>query len=150
MNFDPARRGPESRMDVDRLFDWAASDDDAIKYYSGAAHYRNQFEIYDIPQGDVYVDLGNVMVMAKVKINGKYAGGVWTSPFRVNIKPYLKRGMNTIEVEVVNDWQNRIIGDMRLPESERKVWMTVNPWNANSPLQPSGLLGPVRIIAYKL
>ena len=114
------------------------------------AHYRNQFEIYDIPAGDIYIDLGNVMVMAKVKINGQEAGGAWTAPFRVNITDYLKRGENTIEVEVVNNWQNRIVGDMRLPEAERKVWMTVNPWRADSPLQPSGLLGPVKICAYNL
>ena len=81
---------------------------------------------------------------------GKDAGGAWTFPYRVNITPYIKRGVNTIEVEVVNNWQNRIIGDMRLPEKDRKVWMTVNPWSAESPLQPSGLIGPVRIVSYML
>ncbi len=150
VNFDPARRGPDGKREIGSLFDWSQSDVDAIRYYSGAAHYRNQFEIYDIPAGDVYIDLGNVMVMAKVKINGREAGGAWTAPFRVNITDYLKRGVNTIEVEVVNNWQNRIVGDMRLPEAERKVWMTVNPWRADSPLQPSGLLGPVKIVAYNL
>ena len=146
----PARRGPEGKQEIERLFDWTTSANDAIKYFSGAAQYRNQLEIYEIPEGDIYIDLGNVMVMARVKINGKEAGGAWTSPYRVNITDYLKRGVNTIEVEVVNNWQNRIIGDMRLPAAERKVWMTVNPWTAESPLQPSGLLGPVKIVAYNL
>ena len=150
VQFDPARRGPEGKQEIERLFDWTTSANDAIKYFSGAAQYRNQLEIYEIPEGDIYIDLGNVMVMARVKINGKEAGGAWTSPYRVNITDYLKRGVNTIEVEVVNNWQNRIIGDMRLPAAERKVWMTVNPWTAESPLQPSGLLGPVKIVAYNL
>ena len=135
---------------MDVLFDWATAGDDAIKYYSGAAQYRNQFELDKLPDTDIYIDLGNVMVMAKVKVNGKYMGGAWTSPYRVNITDGLKKGINTVEVEVVNNWQNRIIGDMRLPEKDRKVWMTVNPWTADSPLQPSGLLGPVKIVAYDL
>lgn len=150
ITFDPTRRGPEGKVGADSLFDWTTAVNEDIKYYSGAAQYRNQFELDKVPDGDTYLDLGFVMVMAKVKINGKDAGGVWTFPYRVNITPYLKRGVNTIEVEVVNNWQNRIIGDMRLPEKERKVWMTVNPWGAESPLQPSGLIGPVRIVTYVL
>lgn len=150
ITFDAARRGPEGKLNVDSLFDWTTAGNDDIKYYSGAAQYRNQFELSQVPEGDVYIDLGFVMVMAKVKVNGKDAGGAWTFPYRVNITPFIKRGVNTIEVEVVNNWQNRIIGDMRLPEKDRKVWMTVNPWGAESPLQPSGLIGPVRIVSYVL
>ena len=150
VTFDTARRGPEGKISFDTLSDWTASADDSIRYYSGAAQYRNQFELSDLPDSDIYIDLGNVMVMAKVKVNGKEMGGAWTAPFRVNITDALKKGINTVEVEVVNNWQNRIVGDMRLPEKERKVWMTVNPWSAESPLQPSGLLGPVKIVAYRL
>ena len=150
VSFDPDRRGPEGKINIGFLFDWTTAGDDAIKYYSGPAQYRNQFTLDQVPGDDIYIDLGNVMVMAKVKVNGKEMGGAWTAPYRVNITDGLKKGINTVEVEVVNNWQNRIIGDMRLPEKERKVWMTVNPWNAESPLQPSGLLGPVKIIAYNL
>ncbi|MBO4557090.1 MAG: glycoside hydrolase family 2 [Bacteroidales bacterium] len=150
ITFDAERRGPEGMINIETLFDWTTAGDAAIKYYSGAAHYRNSFEIREMPKGDVYIDLGSVMVMAKVKVNGRYAGGAWTYPYRVNITDCIKRGTNTLEVEVVNNWQNRIIGDMNLPAAERKVWLTVNPWTAESPLQPSGLFGPVRIIAYKL
>ncbi|MBQ9583281.1 MAG: glycoside hydrolase family 2 [Bacteroidales bacterium] len=150
LSFDPAHRGPARELPQGGLFDWTTATDESIRYYSGPAIYRNQFEMYELPKGDVYLDLGWVMVMAKVKINGKYAGGAWTFPYRVNIAPYLRRGANTVEVEVVNNWQNRIIGDMRLPESERKVCMTVNPWSADSPLQPSGLMGPVYIFNYNM
>ena len=150
ISFDPARRGPEGKLNADCLFDWTTAGNDDIKYYSGAASYRNQFTLGKLPDGDIFIDLGNVMVMAKVKVNGKEMGGAWTSPFRVNITDGLKKGINTVEIEVVNNWQNRIIGDMKLPEKERKVWMTVNPWTAESPLQPSGLMGPVKIVAYNL
>jgi hypothetical protein len=93
------------------------------------------------------LDLGKVSVMAKVKINGQYAGGVWTAPYRVNVTPYLKQGENTLEIEAVNTWVNRIIGDLNLPDEQRKVRPNYNSWQADSPLQASGLTGPVEIVA---
>ncbi|MDR1479709.1 MAG: hypothetical protein LBJ00_12310, partial [Planctomycetaceae bacterium] len=85
-------------------------------------------------------------MMAKVKVNGQYAGGVWTAPYRVNVTPYLKQGENMIEIETVNTWVNRIIGDLNLPNDQRKVRPNYNSWKADSPLQPSGLLGPVELL----
>jgi hypothetical protein len=43
---------------------------------------------------------------------------------------------------------NRIVGDMQLPEEDRIIWMPANPYDAESPLQSSGLLGPVTIKAF--
>jgi hypothetical protein len=83
--------------------------------------------------------------MAMVKVNGQYAGGVWTPPCRLNVTQYLKQGANTLEIEVVNTWVNRIIGDLHLPEDQRKVRPNYNSWRADSPLQPSGLIGPVTL-----
>jgi hypothetical protein len=86
--------------------------------------------------------------MAKVKINGQYAGGCWTAPYRVNITDFLKSGENTIEVEVVNKWGNRLIGDSFLPFEQRKVRSYSTEWQPDMPLQASGLIGTATILEY--
>ena len=68
-----------------------------------------------------------------------------TPPYQINISELVKEGINEVEIEIVNTWVNRIIGDMHLPEEEREIWTIVNPYSVNTPLQSSGLLGPVSI-----
>jgi hypothetical protein len=146
VSFDPAQRGPEEAVVFESLTDWTASDDERIKYYSGTAFYANTFMLEKLPDHEkIIIDLGKFTAMAKVTVNGKYAGGLWTAPHRLDISGLVREGKNELRIEVVNTWVNRIIGDMRLPEEERKTWMLVNPYDAESPLQPSGLLGPVTI-----
>jgi len=130
-----------------KLEDWSKSDEENIRYFSGKAIYSATFKHKTkTAKGRLYIDLGKVMVTAKVKINGVYAGGVWAYPYRLNVTKLLKEGENTLEVEVINNWMNRMIGDQKLPEAERTTWAFVNPWKADSKLQESGLTGPVRII----
>lgn len=144
--FDAQFRGPSEPATFETLASWTTNADPAIRYYSGTATYSQEFELTEKPEGRVYLDLGRVMVMAKVYVNGKYAGGAWTYPYRVETGCLLRRGTNTVRVEVVNNWQNRLIGDQQLPEAERPTWTSVNPWHADSPLQESGLLGPVKLV----
>ena len=139
-------RGPAEPQTFAELTDWSRNQNDSVKYYAGMAAYTNTLNIGELPSGPVYLDLGRVMVMARVYVNGQYAGGVWTSPYRVSVTQFLKAGRNDIRVEVVNNWRNRLIGDARLPESERKTYATVNPYDAGSELQESGLLGPVCLV----
>jgi hypothetical protein len=100
------------------------------------------------PKGEVYLDLGKVMVMAKVELNGHDLGGVWTSPYRLNMTKNLKIGENNLKITVVNNWMNRLIRDKSLPENERVTWQTYSYLKADTPLQSSGLLGPVEIRSY--
>ena len=146
VTFQEGRRGPAEGLVMDTLQAWNQNEDERVRYFSGIATYTNSFKLKQQPQQPVWLDLGKVMVMARVYVNDKYAGGVWTAPYRLNVQNLLHKGVNTLRVEVVNNWQNRLIGDQKLPESERPTWTSVNPWHADSPLQESGLIGPVRLL----
>ncbi|MDR3267688.1 MAG: glycoside hydrolase family 2, partial [Tannerella sp.] len=148
---DAVKRGPAQPVTFTELTDWSKNDNEQIRYFSGAAVYKTTVEgstIQKVKNSTIWLDLGKVGVMAKVKVNGEYAGGVWTYPYRVEITPFVKAGQNEIEVETVNTWANRIIGDKMLPEAERKLHLS-GIANRASVIQESGLLGPVKIIAVK-
>lgn len=146
---DEIKRGPAQPIVFEKLQDWSEAQDEAIRYYSGTARYKTTFPVNHIPkEKSIFLDLGQVQVMAKVTINGQYAGGVWTAPYRLDITQWLKEGDNMLEVEVVNTWMNRLIGDQRLPEKDRHA-VIVHPWEADSPLQSSGLIGPVSVYGIK-
>jgi len=148
INFDPALGGPGRPVKIDMLEDWAKSTDERIKYYSGTAVYKNTFVLDEIPLKEkVYASLGDVKIMAEVKINGQWAGGVWTPPWQTDITNLVRPGENSIEVDVVNNWINRLISDSKLPQKNRKTWINVNQIKPEDPLQPSGLLGPVSVIS---
>ena len=130
----------------DELSDWTESADEAVRYYSGSAVYRNTFTLEALKGRRFLLDLGDVMVLAGVRVNGKDAGGVWTFPYRLDITGLAKEGENTLEIIVYNNWRNRLIADEKLPEGERKTWTNNQPYEAGDALQSSGLLGPVNII----
>lgn len=150
VKFNASQRGPEEPVVLESLLDWTLSKDDKIKYYSGTANYSSSFTLDEIPSGNqVIINLGVVTAMAKVTVNGNYAGGVWTAPYSLNITQLLKKGKNELNIEVVNTWVNRLIGDSKLPVDQRPTWCPVNPFTSDSPLQTSGLIGPVTVAALK-
>lgn len=142
--FEEGKRGPLKPIVLNQLTDWAKHSDEAVKYFSGKAIYSTNLTITNVNAKDhLYLNLGQVGVMAKVKVNGVDVGGVWTAPWQVDISKAAKTGENKIEIEVANNWLNRLIGDSRLPAGERKTWTNENPYRPDSGLQPSGLMGPV-------
>jgi len=148
VTFQEGRGGPTGPITFESLTDWTSNENVSIKYFSGTAVYKNRVKLTKLPVKHVYVDLGKVMVMAKLRINGKDAGGVWTPPYRLDVSSLLKKGYNDIEVEVVNCWHNRLIGEKSLPASERFTKQSVTYLKADTELQPSGLLGPVEIVSF--
>ena len=133
----------------DHLMSYTESKDPAIRYYSGTVLYRNSFSLKKKQLKGVKaweIDLGDVKNLARVKVNGFDLGVVWKAPFRVEVPAeYLHDGRNELEIKVINLWPNRIIGDLQ-PDVVRKWTYTASNWyTADSPLLPSGLLGPVTV-----
>lgn len=146
VSFDQKMRGPAQAVTFDKLSDWSQNTNDSIRYYSGSAVYHTTFRVDSIPAGkQLSLSLGHVKVMAFVKLNGQDLGGVWTEPWSVDISKAIRKGENELEIKVINLWVNRLIGDSKLPPAQRKTWAPVQPYTPNSPLQPSGLLGPVTV-----
>ena len=81
------------------------------------------------------LDLGDVKDTFRVTVNGKEVGPCdWLDP-RVDVGPCLRKGRNTIEVEVTTTLLNRL--------------RTVTPdVYGVAPRQAYGLLGPVRLVPY--
>lgn len=171
VSFDPKWGGPEKPVVFEKLADWSKQADAKVKYYSGTAVYRQSF---DLPISDlgsltsVFLNFGKVEVLARVKVNGKDCGIAWKPPYRVDITSAARVGKNEMEIEVVNLWSNRMIGDEQLPEDSRWQDGTLLEWpdwfkegkpspsgrytftswrhyKKISPLVASGLIGPVTL-----
>jgi len=172
ISFQSGRGAPEKAV-FEKLISWPDHADRGIKYFSGTAAYR---KCLDIPpallgQGrELYLDLGQVQVIAEVKLNGRNLGILWKAPYRLDITSAAKAGKNELEIEITNLWPNRLIGDEQLPEDiewpgktllrwpdwllkgeprpskDRVTFTTWHHWRKDMPLQPSGLLGPVVLI----
>jgi hypothetical protein len=173
VQFDPAWfypvNGPQgpSAVVFEKLEDWTQRTEAAIKHYSGRATYRKAFDLTEPrPLTPLYLDLGVVKNVARVRLNGHDLGAVWTAPWQVEITHVLKSGANELEIEVANLWPNRLIGDATLPKEQRRTVTNVRTFDTletpyygcrkcgsrkqdgkPAELLPSGLLGPVRVLA---
>jgi hypothetical protein len=129
-----------------KLEDWTKRTEEGIRYFSGTATYRNTFDCSRLTAYcPLYLDLGVVKEIVTVRLNGKQLGTVWCAPWRVEITEAVRPGGNQLEIEVVNLWQNRLVGDAALPQDKR-VTRTNIVSKKDQPLLASGLLGPVRLL----
>jgi len=125
---------------------WISHTNPGIKYYSGSALYEKQFILPSSISGHrIFLNLGDVREIASVKVNNINCGVVWCPPFRVEITRSAKVGTNNLEIEVINFWPNRIIGDLYLPTHKKYTKTNIRTLNRNTPLMDSGLLGPINI-----
>ena len=173
MTFDPKWGGPEKPVVLEELCDWSKHADPGVRYYSGTAVYRRTFELAEsevaAQGGRLLLDLGKVEVMARIRLNGRDCGIAWKPPYGVDITRAARLGKNELEIDVVNLWINRMIGDEQLPDdsnwlnfetlaewpdwfkagvprpSGRYTFTTCKHYKKDSPLVPSGLLGPVKL-----
>ncbi|MCP4311339.1 MAG: glycosyl hydrolase [Bacteroidetes bacterium] len=162
--FDPAWGGPEI-VTFDQLEDWINRPEEGIKYYSGKATYTKSFDCEQAGKGEkLFLNLGKVNIMARVMLNGKDLGIAWTKPMQLEITEAVQEKNNKLEIEVVNLWGNRLIGDEAFEDDgikgrqwpdwvlngearpgKRHTFTSYRHYTKDSPLQSSGLLGPVTI-----
>ena len=144
VSFDPKFGGPDKPVTFARLEDWSNRPELGIKYYSGTAIYRKQIELTSLGK-PVWLNLGSVYSLATVRLNGMELGTLWKPPYELDISPAAKVGINQLEIEVVNTWLNRLIGDEQRGMLTRITSVTHKGWDANSKLLPAGLVGPVTL-----
>lgn len=171
VEFPPNLGAPPSATFA-KLVSWTQRPEDGIRYFSGTATYARDFELSAErlgPGREAWLDLGDVQVIAEVRLNGQALGILWKPPFRLNATAALKPGTNRLEVRVTNLWPNRMIGDEHLPDStrwarrnligrwpdwvlkgeprpdSRVTFCTRKVYTKDDPLLESGLLGPVRL-----
>ena len=124
------------------LFDWSQHENDKIRYFSGHARYTTTWKLKknEVPQGRTWLSFPNVKDIAHVWINGKDCGIAWTEPYEVEITGALKKGKNTIEIEVVNTWHNALRGADQGKAPYEGIWTNAKYRTKGNGLLPAGLL----------
>jgi len=143
-------RGAPAVLEMETLMPWNENNDNGVKYFSGLGTYIKTFNApadLFVDGDQQWLDLGEVQNLAEVIVNGESLGIVWKPPFRINVTGALKPGENNLEIKVTNLWVNRLIGDQQPDVKDKLTYTTMPFYQADSPLLPSGLLGPVRVIS---
>jgi hypothetical protein len=150
VHFDSKWGGPETAQ-FNSLVSWPTRPEPGIKFYSGTAVYEKTFALpaesrITNHESRLYLDLGDVRELAEVKLNGKSCGIIWCPPWCVDVTDAVKPGENKLQIEVVNFWPNRLIGDASLPKAQRLTQTNIRKLTAKTPLEPAGLFGPVKLM----
>ncbi len=142
----------EGEFGFDRLEDWTMRPEPAIRFFSGTVSYQTEFEWNKnaADGGALWLDVGEVHASAKVRLNGVDLGVTWCPPWQVDASRALRKGVNQLEIEVVNLWPNRLAGDGTLPLKQRRTRTNILKYykqaeKGEPKLMPSGLLGPVTL-----
>jgi hypothetical protein len=168
----PSQSGAPPQITLPTLASLSKHAEPGVRFFSGVATYTRTISIDKALLGKgrrLHLDLGQVAVMAEVKLNGRPLGVKWKAPFIVDITEAARPGENALEVRVVNLPINRMLGDEELPEdSSRRAngtlrswpqWLAEGQpsptgrytftswrlWKKGEPLPDSGLIGPVTL-----
>lgn len=139
---------------IGKPVDWTTLDDPRLQVNAATGRYAVEFTLPEgVNPSDWELSLGNLRESARVRVNGKEAGTVWSVPYVINIGHLLKPGVNTMEIDVTNLQANRI----RDYEKRGVEWRKFKDANINSvtgarqfsfgdwPVTPSGLTTEVTL-----
>jgi hypothetical protein len=163
--------GSAPTVSWNKLHSW--TDDPATRYFSGTANYSKDVNVsaeflkaglsveLDFGEGTPLTPLslrsgmqawldGPIREAAVVYVNEKRAGAVWCPPYRIDVTAYLKSGSNRLRIQVANTAMNYMAGH-RLPDYRLlnlRYGERFQPQDLDRvQTLPSGILGPVRLIA---
>lgn len=170
----PSGSGIQEVLLLDELKDWTEFNHPKIRYFSGTVTYTTTFSANKMDGKTCLIDLGNVKNIARLFLNGVEIANLWNAPFVTDITQYIRGGENQLKIEITNTSVNQLIGDEQLPadlqyksvpgsvtelpeflktgaerESGRHTFVSYQFFNKNSVLEPSGLIGPVKLINFK-
>jgi hypothetical protein len=155
----PPGCGAPAALHLPQLGSWTELGDPGARYFSGTAVYTKNVDAeldWFKPGQRLLLDMGEVHEVARVTINGIDAGTAWMPPYRLDVTQTLQPGHNQLRIEVANLWPNRIIGDLQAGAAKKYAYSTFDlympdlvklPYTPDTPLLPSGLLGPVQVLA---
>ena len=147
----PKNLGAPKSIKLDELQSWTTYSDSGVQYFSGTASYIKTFTVSDSylqDESKLILDLGKVRDIAKVIVNETPIDICWKPPYTFDITDVLRTGENVLNVEITNQWTNRIIGDLKLDEKEKILNEKKDAIYFFGPppaLEESGLMGPVII-----
>ena len=160
------------------LSDFAKVNSNRIRYFAGTVLYTKTFRIpveHAVQKKRIFLDLGELHDIVSLKINGRSQGTDWYPPYQFDITDQVVSGENKLEIEVTNNWANRLIGDEQepadfewgadrddkgramkafpdwfvrnqpRPSTGRKAFVLWYYYRKDSKLKPAGLIGPVQL-----
>ena len=127
----------------DTLFD--LKDSETYQHFCGTVIYQKTIGCgTDVARNvSTILDLGLVEGVSEVFVNGQSAGVQYFGRRIYDITDYLQNGENDLEVCVTTTMGNYLKTFSR--EENPTTWIYVNHPKRDQPLQPMGLLGPVKL-----
>jgi hypothetical protein len=151
----PPNLGAPDKIQLAQLESWTENPDDGVKYFSGTATYIKMMQIPQdwLKSGNrILLDLGTVKDIAQVSINRGPAVTLWKPPYRADVSGFLKAGTNRLEINITNQWTNRLIGDRKVDPKRRVLASLPGRMESFDPpntLAEAGLIGPVTLVSLK-
>lgn len=132
---------------TDTLKAWGDYDDPRVKYYSGHVAYEKTFKHKG--KGRAWISMDQLHDIATVYVNGICCGTSWMPPHRIEITDAVRKGKNSLRIEVVNTWANALLGTDNGTPPYDGIWTNGKYRRAEKSLLPAGLLAQPKILTEK-
>jgi len=152
LHFEQSEPLIKGNFELKSLGSWTDLNIAEAKINRGTGIYNTTFTVDNPDSSEWVLNLGDVRESARVTVNGQPVTTLWSVPFECNIGKYLKKGENSLQVEVTNLPANAI-ADLDRRKVQWRIFKEINFVDinyknstfANWQIMPSGLLGPVKL-----